>query len=230
MNTRVKGYNIFMNLNGKKLAGVTSNDFGIKPKMKESLIKDDEGTSLTEQTGYDTEFGISGLVVLDDAETPAQVQLDEIIDAALAGTAIPFVYCRVGSTVTRYGNLKITDYKETSDAENIATYSISTKVEGALTKGTTALAAQVNTVTLTGTSGSAVITGPGDLVKAVTFDTNLTTTAAAFVTANAAAYLAKGIIVTSSSAVITFTGNTVPKTFNMPVITTVVANLSGTVA
>jgi len=229
-NTRVKGYNIFMTLNGKRVAGVTSNGFGVKPKMKDSLIKDDEGTSQTEQTGYDADFSISGLIVLDNAETPSQVQLDDLIDASLVGTLIPFVYCRVGSTVTRYGNLKITDYKEDSDSENIATYSVSTKLEGALNKGTTNLIPLVKTVTLTGNAGSAVITGPGQLVKPVIYATGLTETAAAFVTANAAAYLAKNIVVTSALAVITFTATTVNVQFDAPVITNVVTNLSGTIA
>lgn len=136
--TRVKGYNIILKLNTKKVIGTTQNSLGIKPKMKESLIKDDEGTSQSEQVGYDTELSISGLVMLDDSQTPVQMQLDDIMEAAIAGTQIPFVYQRTGSNVTWSGNLKITDYKEDSDSENIATYSVSCKVDGALTKGTAA--------------------------------------------------------------------------------------------
>lgn len=133
--TRVKGFNIILKLNDKKVVGTTSNSLGVKPKMKESLIKDDLGTSQSEQVGYDTDLSISGLVILDDAATPVQMQLDELMEAAIAGTVIPFVYNRTGSNVTWSGNLKITDYKEDSDSENIATYSVSCKVDGALTKG-----------------------------------------------------------------------------------------------
>ena len=136
--TRVKGFNIVLKLNDKKVIGTTSNSLGIKPKIKESLIKDDLGTSQSEQVGYDTDLSISGLVILDDAATPVQMQIDELMEAAIAGTVIPFVYNRTGSTVTWSGNLKITDYKEDSDSENIATYSVSCKVDGALTKGTLA--------------------------------------------------------------------------------------------
>jgi hypothetical protein len=66
--------------------------------------------------------------------------------------------------------------------------------------------AQVTTSTLTGTSGTANLT-MGALVKLATFDTDLTTTAANFVTAHAAAYLANGdsIIVTSDGADLIFT-------------------------
>jgi len=136
--TRLKGYNIILKLNNKKVAGVTTNGFGIKPKMVDSLIKDDLGTSQSEQTGYDTEFSISGLVVLDDAQTPEQMSMDDLIRAAKAGTVIPFVYSRAGSTVTWTGNLKITDYKEDSNASDIATYSVSCKVDGALEEGVAA--------------------------------------------------------------------------------------------
>ena len=134
--TRVKGFNIILKLNDKKVVGTTSNSLGIKPKMKESLIKDDAGTSQSEQVGYDTDLSISGLVILDDAETPAQMQIDDLMAAAIDGTVIPFVYNRTGSNVKWSGNLKITDYKEDSDSENIATYSVSCKVDGALNKGT----------------------------------------------------------------------------------------------
>lgn len=133
---RTKGFNIILELDGKKVAGTTANSLGIKPKLKESLIKDDLGTSQKEQTGYDSDLSISGLVVLDDSNSPAQLDVDYLIDAALAGTWIPFVYSRVGTTVTREGLLIINDYKEDSDSENIATYSASCSVVGALEKGT----------------------------------------------------------------------------------------------
>jgi len=135
---RIKGFNIILKLNNKKVIGTTQNSLGIKPKMKESLIKDDLGTSQSEQVGYDTDISITGLVLLDDAVSPVQLSLDELMEAAIAGTQIPFVYQRMDSTVTWSGTLKITDYKEDSDSENIATYSVSCKVDGALTKGTAA--------------------------------------------------------------------------------------------
>lgn len=58
-------------------------------------------------------------------------------------------------------------------------------------------------VTLTGTSGTATVLVAG-ISKTATFDTDLTTTAANFVTANAAAYAKIGITLTSSAAVLTF--------------------------
>lgn len=90
--------------------------------------------------------------------------------------------------------------------------------------------AQVDTVTLTGTSGTATVTGAGALTKTVTFDTDLTTTAAAFVTANDDAYAAQGITLTSSGADLIFTSTLAGNTFVSPSITNATGNQAGTVA
>lgn len=62
---------------------------------------------------------------------------------------------------------------------------------------------QTNTVTLTGTSGTANITVNG-VAYLATFNTNLTTTASDFVTSHATALSTAGVTVTSSAAVLTF--------------------------
>jgi hypothetical protein len=84
----------------------------------------------------------------------------------------------------------------------------------------------LNRVTLTGTSGTANVTA-GGLTKLATFATDLSTTAGNFVTANAAAYLAKGIILTNSTATLIFTpiGNVVVNAS----IANVSGNLNGTI-
>lgn len=89
---------------------------------------------------------------------------------------------------------------------------------------------QVDTVSVTGTSGTANITVAWGLTKLATFDTDLTTTAANFVTAHAAAYLAVGIVVTSAVADLVFTANVSGTAFAHPVITNATWNLAGTVA
>ena len=89
--------------------------------------------------------------------------------------------------------------------------------------------AQVDTLTLTGTSGTADVTGTGGLTKTATFNTDLTTTASDFVTAFAADYLAVGITLTSSGEDIIFTASVAGVSFTSPVITTTDGDLSGTV-
>lgn len=88
---------------------------------------------------------------------------------------------------------------------------------------------QVETGTLSGTSGTANITGVGGLTKVVTFDTDLTTTAANFVTTNAAAYLVEGIVLTSSEEDLIFTASVSGTYFTQPVITNTAGDLTGTV-
>jgi len=89
-------------------------------------------------------------------------------------------------------------------------------------------AKQTETITLTGTNGTANVTVAGGLTKLATWNTSLTITASDFVTAHAAAYLEQGIVVTSSTADLVFTGLTSAVRFTPPVITNVTLTLDGT--
>lgn len=91
-----------------------------------------------------------------------------------------------------------------------------------------AAAAQVDTVTLTGTSGTIVIKGPAGLRRAVDWDTDLDDTATAFVTAHAAEYALHGITVTSGVATIIFTAATAGFGFVSPVTINRGGDLAGT--
>jgi len=88
---------------------------------------------------------------------------------------------------------------------------------------------QIDTITLTGTNGSANITSAGGLTEQIIFITDLPTTAISFVTAHSADYLAQGIVLTSSGANLIFTGQT-STPFTHPVITNMSGDLTGTVA
>ena len=89
---------------------------------------------------------------------------------------------------------------------------------------------QVDTITLAGTSGACVISGPGGLDKTATFVTSLTITATNFYTAWAADYLAQGIVLTNPSAgVLVFTAQTAGVAFDHPMIITTTADLTGDV-
>jgi hypothetical protein len=81
------------------------------------------------------------------------------------------------------------------------------------------------TVTLTGTSGTANVAVAGVNYLA-TFTTNLTTSAANFVTSHAATLLALGYTVTSNAAVLTFTALTA--SFPTITITNATGDLAGT--
>ena len=90
------------------------------------------------------------------------------------------------------------------------------------------LVAQVDTVTLTGTAGTANVTGAGGLTKLATFASDLETTAHNFVTDHAAAYLTEHIVVTHAGADLIFTAEVAGTGFDRPVITNVSDDLAGT--
>lgn len=89
--------------------------------------------------------------------------------------------------------------------------------------------AQVETITLEGGSGTADVTLCGGLTKTATWNTSLTQTAADFVTDHAAAYLAVGVVVTSSGVDIIFTAATAGTPIIAPAITNTGGDLDGTV-
>jgi len=90
-------------------------------------------------------------------------------------------------------------------------------------------AAQVETLTLTGTSGTATVTLGGKTYLA-TFTTDLATSAANFVTSHSAALLLRGITVTSSTDTVIFTATIAGMPFSAPTIAGVSGNLGGSVA
>lgn len=106
-----------------------------------------------------------------------------------------------------------------------------TEINNAYTGLTVTVADSVNSeqeLTITGTSGTANIVVNGDTYLA-TFDTDLATTAANWVTANASAILsAHGLTVTSAGAVVLFEGLTTD--FGTLTISNVSGDLAGTVA
>ena len=87
--------------------------------------------------------------------------------------------------------------------------------------------AQVSEITLTGTSGTANIDVDSTNYLA-TFDTDLTTTAANFVTTHATALNTAGVTVTSNAAVLTFTANVGGTAFTIAAPANVSGNLGGT--
>jgi len=101
----------------------------------------------------------------------------------------------------------------------------SSNVNGA----TIAPVAQVDTITLTGTDGTATISGAGAITAVATFNSTLTQTTADYVTANASAYLAQGITLTSSVADLIFTATIAWDSFTSPAIANLADSLDGTV-
>lgn len=87
--------------------------------------------------------------------------------------------------------------------------------------------AQVDKITLVGTSGHMHISGPGGLTRTATFNASLSQTALNYVTAWATDYAAKGITLTRNSAELIFTAATAGTAFDHPTIVTLEGDLSG---
>lgn len=124
--SQINGYNIVFKAGEKLLAGTTSNTFNITPKVKESLTKEDLGTTNKTVTGYDSDFSVEGVMELNDTEQKTtRLDREDIIDMVLAGNPLDFVYgdFAEGST-RRKGKMIITSYSESTNADGEATYSL----------------------------------------------------------------------------------------------------------
>lgn len=89
--------------------------------------------------------------------------------------------------------------------------------------------AQVDDITLTGTSGTANI-NVNSVNYLATFNTNLTTTASDFVTTHATALDAAGVTVTSNAAVLTFTAKVGGTAFTIAAPVNATGDLAGSLA
>jgi len=139
------------------------------------------------------------------------------------------IYSKTGSrritVVDRFAEIDA----ECIEVQTAATFT-SLSEDGFNTGGTGTPVAQVDTIVLSGTSGTANITYRG-ITRLATWNTSLTQTATDFVTAHAAAYRAVGVTVTSSGGSILFTA-AFPgfPLIGAPEIVNVTTNLAGTVS
>lgn len=89
---------------------------------------------------------------------------------------------------------------------------------------------QKETISFTGTAGTANVSGAGGLTKLATFRDDLVTTAIDFESAHGAAYLAVGITLTRNMGDIILEATVAGVPFDSPVVTNVTEDLAGTVA
>lgn len=131
----MEGYNITFKVDGKTLCGRTQDDLAIAAITKESQTKDDQGAKRTRVVGQDVTFNCAGLVEVKSSGETTKLDANDVMDLALKtgdDAVIPVTYARGGNTYT--GNAVITNYSETSNAEDEATYGLNMKVTGKLTK------------------------------------------------------------------------------------------------
>ena len=133
----VNGYNIALKIGGKTIVGRTQDDLTIAATVKESIDKDDAGTKRFSVTGHEVTFKVSAMMSVDAVESGVQkVNRNFLIEQALkkssAAVVVVTYACANGDSYT--GNAIMTNYSESSNAEDEATLSADFKVTGAFTK------------------------------------------------------------------------------------------------
>ncbi len=197
----------------------------------------------TASTGISLWKGIKNVLLLILAKFTDGGQKTQIVDPSgnvIFPNGVPVTVSQEitrPSNTTEYaaGDVINTDPANVAQVDTITlTGTAPAKQKETVTLTGTAPEKQVDTVTLTGTNGTAEITGAGGLTKTVTFatggTTDLTQTAADFVTSFAADYLAEGIVLTSSAADLIFTAQSYGVAFTSPAIANLTGDLSGSVA
>lgn len=131
------GYNFFMKLNEKKVAGVTQDDFNISAKVVDSITKDDAGSMQSTVISHEITGTIAGKLKKKGGVEDS-LDMDDLMSNALkvgSEAEIPFVYNRAsGKAYT--GKLIITSYSESTNSEDVGTWSMGVKVIGKMTEQT----------------------------------------------------------------------------------------------
>jgi predicted secreted protein len=133
MSTPVAGYNIAFKIGGSTLAGRTQDDLTIAARTKESITKDDQRATQSSINGHDITFRATGLVDVTGGSNI--LDRDDILEDVLktgSAAVLAFTYTTAGGKVLS-GNCVITNYSESSNAEDDATYTIDLRTTGAVT-------------------------------------------------------------------------------------------------
>lgn len=132
----MEGYNIAFKLGGKTIEGRTQDDLTVAARIKESLTKDDQGNAQVAVSGHDITFRASGLIkAADGANTKGRNTL--LADALKTGSAALLTFLYMGTDLTSYtGSCIITNYSESSNASDEATWNADFRVSGDMTATT----------------------------------------------------------------------------------------------
>ena len=130
------GYDMCFELDGKPVAAETDSSLSISATIKESLFKSDKGNKRREVTGHDATFSINAAGWINEDDSVTEIDSDGLIDMALKvgkDAVIPFVYNR-GEATNYKGEMVISGYTETPNAEGTVAVSLNCSLTGALTK------------------------------------------------------------------------------------------------
>lgn len=134
--TPVLGYNIALKIGGKTIIGRTQDDLTIAARTKESITKDDNGSRNVSIVGHDVSFSCQGLIDVTTAGDTTKMNRDDVIELALktGSAAVVAVVYTTASGDTYNGNAVITNYTESSNSEDDATFGLDLQVTGTFSK------------------------------------------------------------------------------------------------
>lgn len=131
----VEGYNIATKINGKTAVGRTQDDVTIAARIIESITKDDAGETQAAVNGHDITFSTAGLIGVGNTDSD-KIDRDDMIAQALKkgdDAIVPITYvCDNGDTYE--GNAIMTQYRESSNATDRATWNADWRITGSFTK------------------------------------------------------------------------------------------------
>ena len=131
----VQGYNIAFKIGSKTICGRTQDDLTVAARLTESITKDDAGDTQVTVSGHDVTFSASGMVVVGNAEAGKMDRDDMMEQAMKKGSSAPITATYLtqgGDTYT--GSVIMTQYRESSNSTDIATWQADFRVSGAFTK------------------------------------------------------------------------------------------------
>lgn len=131
----LEGYNIALKIGTKTVVGRTQDDLTIAARTIDSITKDDAGDSNMAVTGHDVTFSTSGMMAVGNSES-SKLDRDDMIEQSLkTGDAaiVAIVYEATGGD--KYGgNAIMTQYRESTNATDIGTWSADWQVVGNFSK------------------------------------------------------------------------------------------------
>lgn len=131
------GYNIAFKIGNKTFAGRTQDDLTIAARTKESLTKDDAGATQVAVTGHDITFRATGIVELGTDTAGKMFRNTMIATALLTGSSAVLAFKYIPTGGQAYGgNCIITNYTESSNSSDDATYTVDFRVTGNMTTTT----------------------------------------------------------------------------------------------
>ena len=131
----VEGYNIAFKIGGKTICGRTQDDLTIAARLTESITKDDAGDTKVTVSGHDVTFSASGMVIVSNSDN-TKLDRDEVMEQALkkgSNAPVNITYVAAGGD-TYAGSAIITQYRESSNSTDIATWQADFRISGSFTK------------------------------------------------------------------------------------------------